>query len=221
MMVDAAEVQAHLRMLVAADMGRNEIARRAQISASTVSVHLRGEWPTIQRTIAVRILAVLPDAPTPSAMVSSVGTVRRVRALAVLRYSTSAISRECGLSSDSVCDLLAGRRPTVSVATRDAVAAASRRLARVLGPSERAARRARAEGWYSFAAWDDIDDPECAPHVGGAGGGSRRQEIVEETAVLAARGVPRDEIAERLGVKWNTVLMAHARCGVSLMGVIS
>jgi hypothetical protein len=49
----------------------------------------------------------------------------------------------------------------------------------------------------------------------------RRAAIVEDTAELARQQLTRDEISERLGIRWNTVQQAHSRCGVPVPAVAS
>jgi hypothetical protein len=49
----------------------------------------------------------------------------------------------------------------------------------------------------------------------------RRAAIVEDTAELARQQLTRDEISERLGIRWKTVQQAHIRCGVRVPAVAS
>ena len=150
--------------------------------------------------------------------VSAVGTCRRLRGLALLGYGTSRLAVECGLSRSLVKDHLAGRLTLVRPETAGRVKAATRRLVLAPGGDLLAVERARREKWVPLAAWDDIDDPAAVPDLGPLV--PRSVVIVGETAELIAMGLSREEIAVRLGVKWNSVLMAHARCGVSLKGAI-
>jgi len=117
-----------------------------------------------------------------------------------------------------VKDHLAGRLTLVRPETAGRVKAATRRLVLAPGGDLLAVERARREKWVPLAAWDDIDDPAAVPDLGPLV--PRSVVIVGETAELIAMGLSREEIAVRLGVKWNSVLMAHARCGVSLKGAI-
>jgi hypothetical protein len=60
----------------------------------------------------------------------------------------------------------------------------------------------------------DIASDESTAH----GRLSRVAAIVEDTAELAAQGVPRAVIAARLGIAWNSVQIAHSRAGVAVPG---
>lgn len=104
--------------------------------------------------------------------VSSVGTVRRVQGLIVQGWSAEEIARECGWTSgQAVTNLL--MRGQVKRETAEKIRLAHDALwrralrgelrERIRGPRLRTMEQARAKGWVSTAAWDDVDDPRERP----------------------------------------------------------
>lgn len=102
-----------------------------------------------------------------------------------------AISHACGLSRHALLDILTGTQRRIYQSTEAAI------LAVQFSPE--LCRRKTA-----------------SKSCGGRAPGERARQVVEDTAALLALGVSREDIAERLGITWNTVVMHHIRCGVSL-----
>jgi hypothetical protein len=87
----------------------------------------------------------------------------------------------------------------------------------------RSMAHAMQQGWVPLSAWmQDIDDPRSVPYVKAKNreksrpAGSRRFDIVHDTAELAGWGCGIPEISERLGIEWASVLVAHSRAGVQI-----
>lgn len=96
-------------------------------------------------------------------LIPSVGTRRRIQALAWMGWSYQAIAEQAGISNErSVGNILA--RDLVHRDTASRVHDVYDRLCLVSGPSVITASRARARGWASWAEWDDIDNPDEVPY---------------------------------------------------------
>jgi hypothetical protein len=92
------------------------------------------------------------------------GTQRRIRALMAIGWTSADIATRAGWGTpQAVTELLAVRR-TVFVATAATIAAIYDDLCMTPGPSEKNRRDAQRKGWPPPLAWDDIDDPDEAPH---------------------------------------------------------
>lgn len=100
-----------------------------------------------------------------SLYVDSLGTQRRLMALARMGWSFAEIGRviDAGWTCPSrqLYNLLAQKR--VHIDTRERIYAVYEQLSHLPGPSRTAATRARKKGWAPPMAWDDIDDPNDYP----------------------------------------------------------
>lgn len=126
----------------------------------------------------------------PNPAVPTLGTARRIQALACLGWSTAELSRRLGMHRSYLLKTL--DRDTVEAMTALAV----RRLYDELSmtwcttlAASRTAAEARARGWAPPLAWDEraIDDPDAQPH--GRTSTSGVDEIVVER-LLAGHRVP-------------------------------
>jgi hypothetical protein len=171
--VDAEKVRAHVRSLMAAGMGRRRIAAVADVNGSTLSRHLYGRNGrpapvTMRHDLAQKLLNVRPDL-APSALVPSVGTVRRLRALAAIGWTLPEVAAAAGWTLPNLCDLVSSTNGQVTVRTARMVAALYERLSMTppAGPgAARARARAGRRGWVPPLAWNEgaIDDPKARPH---------------------------------------------------------
>lgn len=93
--------------------------------------------------------------------VPALGTQRRLRALARIGWSHTAIGDRLGWSRTAVGKLLS--QGTVNRETALAVAGFYREHAWETGPSAHAARIAAKAGWPGPMDWDDPDDPGEVP----------------------------------------------------------
>lgn len=103
--------------------------------------------------------------PTPT--VSTVGTVRRLDALACLGWSTAELSRQLGMHRSYL--LKVRERATVEQGTARKVAHLYDELCMTLAhtpTANRTAADARARGYAPPLAWDEgtLDDPKAKPH---------------------------------------------------------
>jgi hypothetical protein len=84
------------------------------------------------------------------------GTLRRVRALHALGWTTADIAAHCGWATgDAVSEIR--QRKRVTRATAAAVEATYAALSMKLGPSDKTRRHAARQGWAPPLAWDCID----------------------------------------------------------------
>lgn len=167
-MVCADLVRAHVRSLMAAGLGAPQIARLAGISYGTVNRILFASPPVrmVMPRNAVALLAVSRTALSgdAAALVSAVGSTRRLQALAVAGWPAGSVAAEVGVVREVVLRI-ANPRPgqRVTVATACRVREVHDRLWD-LDPLEhgvsvlsvnRTRKLARAKGWLPSASWDD------------------------------------------------------------------
>jgi hypothetical protein len=145
----------------------------------------------------------------PRRRIDNTGTIRRLRALAALGYSTRQLAVELGISYEMV-ELLRRRRG--GLITRDHAARVARvynRLSGTPGGDETARKRAAFRRWPTPMAWEgiDIDDPAAVPDIGAQPrryGGFVKLDV-EDLAVTLQRGATIEEIARSTGRKVTTI----------------
>lgn len=143
------------------------------------------------------------DPPTTT---DATGTVRRLRALQALGWSTAALAHHTTLTRGQIAQLVKHQhRARVYVATARAVTNLYDRLSMTPGPSQPVASRARLKQWAPPLAWDDhdLDDPTAHPHVDHTR--SRSRVHVDDVEWLITTGQTRTAIAHRLGVTENAI----------------
>lgn len=125
----------------------------------------------------------------PPAKVNSIGTARRLRALACLGWPLRELAERLGVHTSRVEHLRSQKYPVVSRHTHAAVAALYGALEYTDGGDTRAARHAVRVGWSPPAAWDDIDNPDEKPlhQLGNSGEDSVNDEYVDLHELLAGR----------------------------------
>lgn len=227
-LTDAGPAREHVGKLRAYGAGLSRIAPAAGVSHGQLQrlVYGYAGSPPARRVrleTEARILAVRPSLALlgASASVDASGTHRRLQALIATGRGRGELAARLGVDRTNLNRIL--RRGRVSAATARAVAALYEETWD-LAPDEstpraaRAAARARQEaqscGWPLPAAWDDdeIDDPAAGPAEGwqrssrGTSAG-----LAEDAAELIARGYTREDIAERLEVKRDTLDAAIVR----------
>lgn len=122
-----------------------------------------------------------------SRSVPAVGTQRRIRALMVLGWTSRDIAERCGWTTpQAVTELLTARR-FLQRSTAALVAATYEQLSMRPGPSAQNRLRAERKGWPPPLAWDNIDDPDELPNLGGADG---QIDAVVVARLLAHESVP-------------------------------
>lgn len=196
-------VTAHLHTLTDAGMSFSAIARAADVGRDTVTEHHRSQHPWIRRSIAQRILAVRPEHADPTSRVPALGSRRRLRALYAAGHGAYIIATHAGgLTPRAIDYILNGKRTTVTIATRNAIAEAYRTLADQPASNPRTQRRAQAEGWPGPGYWDDdeFENPGFTPVADlelkrNERAALRREEIIH----FAWHGDTPEQILARLG----------------------
>lgn len=141
----------------------------AQVGPATLSALHYPQHPRYSDLVhactasAVLDLRVQLDRIPDAALLTSVGTGRRLEGLAVLGWSWAELDAKLGLPAHTLAFRRSRRR--VSAAYARQVRDLYDRLSMRLGPSAHARNRARAKGWIPPLAWDedDIDDPRTVP----------------------------------------------------------
>lgn len=175
----------------------------------------RGRPPSVRitRSTEQRILAV--PLPTVRQLGSkqhtpAVGAMRRLRALAVLGWSTQEMCRRAGIGYQGFYAVISGRYDTCYVRTWVAIADLYEQLWQTLPPettkgeriSARKTRRLAAQrGWAPALAWDDdtIDDPRAHPAMG-EDIDDMIDVFIENAVELWEIGLPADRILRQLDV---------------------
>lgn len=229
--VDAAPARRHVRQLADCGIGWKQVAALSGVSTGALSKLLYGgpgSRPPTQRIrpeTAARILAVQPSADglADRALVPAIGTHRRLRALVAVGWSQARLGARLGILRGNFGQMMV--RPQVTAATARAVRDLYDELwnqppaedgHRAKISAARARNHARAQGWPPPAAWDDdrIDDPDAQPAEGWersarlALGGV---ELAEEGSELIGQGYSREQAADRLGVRRDTLEQALRR----------
>lgn len=146
--------------------------------------------------------------------ITAVGTRRRLQALVAIGYTQHDLCRISGLSPSSVSHLIRGNVRRTSPAKAELVAKLYDRLSMTPGGNRDAAARAKHLGWPPPLAWDDdsIDDPAAEPDFG------ERRSLRWDERYLELRddlGLTDEQIASRLGVKLESLLVQRDRYGIS------
>lgn len=239
-LVDASTARAHVEELHAQGMTWRQIADAAGVGVEylcqlRISLGGRRRFERIRPDRSAALLAVQLKAPqpTPLSNVPAIGATRRLRALRANGWPSTVLAERSGIARPTIGIIVVGARPTVFAATAAIVAELyddlhdqdPRRHGIASVSADRSILRAKRLGWAPPRAWDgiDIDDPAAEPGLAGRrrytavrDGDSQRLAIIENTAELVAQGLPRDVIADRLGVTWDNVRAAHSRAGVPL-----
>lgn len=219
---DPDAVAAHLRELVDAGCAKRWIAKASGVSIDTVSDLFHGRRKHVYAETAAALLAVWPQRAVRAAaqrdhgLIPSLGTVRRLRALAANGHPLYRIAERAGISTPQARLLTGGRQPFVTTAVARAIATAYDQLWHVDGGSTRTRNWARAAGWAPPLAWDDdtIDNPQAAPlpyerrRIR-----NRGRDLAEDAAELTRQGFTRVQAAERLGVTADAITYAWHRHG--------
>ena len=111
----------HIRTLQQAGWTHPEIADAAGVDRRTVHNITTGFVSSVHQRTATTILALRPaDAPN---RVASIGTRRRIQALALMGWPIAWTGREAGMYGSHVNEVMAGRRKRVTRAQAEAVKA--------------------------------------------------------------------------------------------------
>lgn len=205
--LNPAPVTRRIRYWESQGYSHGQIARAAGVARRVVDAHAKGELPSINPDSARRILAVrLNDSVIPDYLpVNSVGTVRRLRALAVLGHRVKDIAAASGHMPGALSKILNGHSTGVRGATAQDIATVYEAWQHQAGPCERTRRRAAREGWHGPDAWDDnIDDPAAEPERP-LTARQQAQQRTAEIVLLATAGATPEQIAARTGLSVDYV----------------
>lgn len=233
--VDIEPVRAHIEDLHDQGMAYEHIAtaaglRREHLDRIRCAIPSRAAEQRVRHETAARILAVryqveqLPN----TAYVPATGALRRVQALRALGWPVHELARRCGVSYRTL--VMIRRQRVVYAATYQAIALLFEDL-RDQDPirhgvtkrsAHRLRRECRAAGFAPPLAWDDIDNdlaPGPAPWKFGFAKPDQSDigaALMDDVRELADLGIPRDQIAARVGRTWNTITTAFNRAGLSV-----
>lgn len=217
-LVDATPARLHAQRLADAGMGRAEIARLADIDVVSITRLLRGDMATMRRDRSTRILSVTLRPVTEQALglVPACGIIRRAEALACLGWSAIEVLRRAHLG---VHVLETARHTGMCYAsTRAAIAAVYDELWDQWPPETSSTIRTRTiaarRGYAPAMAWDDddLDNPDAHPATPGRHVPfSRRAARLEDVRELLAYGEHPAMIAQRIGVKVDTLAQTLRR----------
>lgn len=198
-LVDAEVTRSRLRRLRQGGLGIHRISALSGVAPSHIRELLRirpdGQPAVsrVRRATADRVAEIPPlAAPSPSAQVRALGTIRRLQALHAIGWSTPTLAALLGRTPRNLRLTMARER--VTVATDRAVAELFEDLwdrrpdtADLLAEATRA--EALMRGWVPPLGWDDIDSDETPPVVPNDPGD------IDEIAV--ERALARDGVALR------------------------
>lgn len=153
-----------------------------------------------------RNLARLDQMAGNARLLPAIGTERRLRALAAMGWSYTALGEHLGLTREAVAKL-SWPRPSVERKTARRIEALYDQLCMTPGPSATAKARALAKGWPPPLAYDDIDDPDEVPDLGARSRGID----LDEWAYLVRNGEDPNRAAARMGVQITAIERAAHR----------
>lgn len=208
-------VRERVLALRAAGVSQRALAEAAGCSGTHIREIEQARFATVQRRIALRILAVRIDTVLaarhrPDDRVPAVGAVRRVGALLALGHTHETITAAGGEGWRSLSVTTNATRGWTYLRLHEAACAAYSALSTTPGTNARARTRALAMGYVPPLCWDDedLDNPAATPH----GAGHRAGHLdLDEFMWLVEGGEPPTRAAERCGVSVSAVENAARR----------
>ena len=199
--------RAHVKRLRDAGLGWYQIARLSGVSAWVIRNVIESDQKhvtigTERRLLLVQVPEREHDLASAGAVVSGLGTRRRLRALVAIGYSNARLAKEIDYPASQFGRLLSGEFDvTANVArkTEDAFT----RLQMVPPPDGYAANRSRLRaarrGWAPPLAWDEdaIDDPRSRARVPMI----RSDDWMPEYEKLRDKGYSIKKIAALMGIE--------------------
>jgi DNA-binding CsgD family transcriptional regulator len=215
-LIDATPAREHLRALVDGGLPYRQIAQILGIDWGDLTQILYQHKKTsprhrIRPALAKRILTIPLGTAGKPFLINSVGTQRRIQALAAMGWPQDHIGRRGGWDGRLAWVLTHDR---VTSGTADKISAIYDRL-RVLVPedhgvtalsAQRAREAAARRGWVSPFGWDgNIDDPNAQPDTDDTAPAQiitpkRDKTRNDEIKHLAGFGISEAEIARRVGL---------------------
>jgi plasmid maintenance system antidote protein VapI len=219
--VDAEPARRHVRLLMANGIGRRQIATLTTLSPSTIDNLIYGNPrahrpPTgrIRPDTANRLLAisVTPANKAPGRYTDAGPSIRRLRALAAIGWSPTAIACELSICPARIARILKAANVTVATATairilydRAGDTPPQTFTEQQRDGAETARARARRQHWAPPMAWDNIEsdaEPSHAEPGRHPNGPFDIDEIAIERAMngdqVKINGPERDEVIRRL-----------------------
>lgn len=210
--VPARPVVQHVQALHRAGMSAAAIAEAAHVPLSVVSPLIWAETHSTARqwvmpdTADALLRLTIRDAPD-WAWIPADGTRRRIEALQCMGWSQQVLADRLGVSVPAVSKIK--RQPRVQAAKARRIAAIYDDLSMRPGPDRRTKAWAAKQGYAPPLAWDDdaIDDPAAQPDGAGYTPGTALERVTE----LQEMGLSNEAIADRLGVRVDTVYVTARR----------
>lgn len=219
----AAEVRAHIQLLLDNNWWMAEIARASGVPRSNLqkimSVSRTTHRDTARAILAVPVVHILR---TPlGERVHALGSCRRLRALAWLGHPWLDVGQHTGMTTDRLGVIANARIDVIRPDEARAIAAAYRELSIKPGRMKQIATYARNKGWDGPLAWDNIDDPKCKPEgawKSKSAPGARRKVHADPARVadLTAQGRSAEQIAQEIGCHKRTVVRVRSRVASGL-----
>ncbi len=157
--------RAHVQALRDKGIGVARISELSGVDHASISDITAGVYASVRRRTHDAIVAIpIPDRIVDGgAMLPSVGTARRIRALSRVGHSQTSIATRFCVNVQVINRILV--QPYVTSLWAARISDLYEELQLSHGPSGIARRRAEAKGWPPPLAWDDdtIDDPKAKP----------------------------------------------------------
>ncbi|QBP29714.1 hypothetical protein SEA_TYPHA_59 [Mycobacterium phage Typha] len=212
--VDPTAALQHVAQLQQWGLGFRQLVKLTGLGRSTFQ-HL-DEAEFIFRSTEAAILAV----PVPTSVfdpmladgtqISSLGSRRRLRALAAIGWDGERVAEMLGCHRHQIQSLTSGRQPKVTVARARKIAELFARLEMTPGPSGKSRNIAQQKGWPKPLQWDEdeIDNPDAVA----VATKDKFVKASDRIAELFELGVTDpNQVAERLGIKPDSVKRAIQR----------
>ncbi|WP_396921614.1 hypothetical protein [Mycolicibacterium sp.] len=195
--VDGQPVRDRIALLVSLGVGHRTIYEETGLSVDW----LRKSTGRVQLVTHRKIMAIpLPKGFIPGGEVPSLGTKRRIRALAAIGWPLKQQGRQLG-KTDCARNLLAGGEVVLS-STALKVDQLYQQLSATAGPSNRSRLIARSKGWPPPLAWDSIDDPDELPDFGADSKLSFPERYLELREHVGLSDV---QIANKMGIELDSL----------------
>jgi hypothetical protein len=181
--------------LLAAGINSTEINRATGLSSSAAWDILTGKRTRLRLSTAQLLEGVTKEASR--SLVPRVGTIRRIRALQRMGWSSAELTPAIGVKMSS----LLIDNPLMTKRLADKVAEVYDDLSMKTGPNARTRSIATRAGWPPPLAWDDetIDDPNAVPDPGKESG--RRNFLLEEIEFMRDGGASWSDIGRRFRIR--------------------
>lgn len=201
--VDTTKVIAHINRLEKSGVSQSRTAELSGLPQVTVWSIASGHRAFVMASTAAKIFSVpVPAAgwqvARANALISPVGSRRRVQALMAIGYPGRVIAEELNVHHRVVAKLSAESQDYVTARVARGVAEVFERLQMTRGPSEISRQRAARKGWHLPLSWDEdsIDNPDAEPQIPD----NNADAWFDDYQDLRGFGLNDNQIAERWGI---------------------